>query len=171
LNHYTSWYTFDGADPAFPDYGYWHDKHSVGTKFRDGVENGPEADSDWLTVVPAGIRKSLNWIKERYNNPPILICENGVDVPGESALPLQQALNDTFRINYISDYLDQISLAINDDNVNVTGYFLWSFLDNLEWGSGFSKRFGLVYVDHTNNLTRYPKASAKWFGKYINQFN
>lgn len=37
-----------------------------------------QAASSWLYVVPWGIRKVLNYIAERYNNPPIYIMENGM---------------------------------------------------------------------------------------------
>jgi len=47
--------------------------------------------------------------------------------------------------------------------VNVRGYFAWSLLDNFEWADGFSVRFGIIYVDFKNGLSRYPKKSAEWF--------
>lgn len=50
--------------------------------------------------------------------------------------------------------------------VNLTGYFAWSLMDNFEWASGFSKRFGLYHVDF-ETLERTPKASAKWYQKII----
>lgn len=40
---------------------------------------------------------------------------------------------------------------------------MWSLLDNWEWNSGYTVRFGIYYVDYKNNLTRIPKASARWF--------
>lgn len=40
---------------------------------------------------------------------------------------------------------------------------MWSLLDNWEWNSGYTVRFGIYYVDYKNNLTRVPKASARWF--------
>ncbi len=86
------------------------------------------ADSSWLYVVPWGIRKLLNYIHTRYSAPWIMITENGVDVPNESAMPLAQALNDTFRVNYYSSYLDNIAKAMNEDSVSVMGYFAWSLL-------------------------------------------
>jgi beta-glucosidase len=38
------------------------------------------------------------------------------------------------------------------------GYFVWSFLDNFEWSRGYSKRFGIVYVDYPTQ-ERVPKDS------------
>jgi beta-glucosidase len=49
---------------------------------------------------------------------------------------------------------------------DVRGYFAWSFLDNLEWSMGFSKRFGIVHVDFATQR-RTPKASARFFSKII----
>ena len=49
---------------------------------------------------------------------------------------------------------------------DVRGYFVWSLLDNFEWGSGLSQRFGLVYVDY-HTQRRIPKASAQWYADLI----
>jgi beta-glucosidase len=48
----------------------------------------------------------------------------------------------------------------------VKGYFLWSLLDNFEWALGYSKRFGIVYVDYPT-LERIPKASFSWYRDFI----
>ena len=45
---------------------------------------------------------------------------------------------------------------------DVRGYFVWSLLDNFEWGAGYANRFGLVYVDYATQR-RIPKASARWY--------
>jgi beta-glucosidase len=46
--------------------------------------------------------------------------------------------------------------------VPVKGYFVWSLLDNFEWGFGYSKRFGIVRVDFKTQQ-RTLKSSAKWY--------
>ena len=51
--------------------------------------------------------------------------------------------------------------------MDIKGYFAWSLLDNFEWVQGFTKRFGLVYVDYKNGLTRHPKSSAYWLMKFL----
>jgi len=50
--------------------------------------------------------------------------------------------------------------------VEVEGYYLWSILDNFEWAFGYSKRFGIIYVDYTT-LKRIPKSSARWYRSVI----
>ena len=50
--------------------------------------------------------------------------------------------------------------------VPIAGYFVWSFLDNFEWAHGYSKRFGLVYVDYPT-LARIPKSSFYWYRDFI----
>lgn len=86
-----------------------------------------------------------------------------MDDPGNMTLPA--GLNDTTRINYYKSYIKNLVDAIND-GANVVGYFAWSLLDNFEWRSGYTSRFGLVYVDF-KNLKRYPKMSAYWFSKVL----
>lgn len=54
-----------------------------------------------------------------------------------------------------------------DISKKLKGYFAWSWCDNLEWGKGFTLRFGLVYIDYMNDLARYPKNSAAWFAKFL----
>lgn len=62
-------------------------------------------------------------------------------------MTIADALNDTFRINYLEQYLSYVSIAIEDDGVDVKGYFVWSLLDNFEWADGYSKRFGISNVN------------------------
>ena len=86
------------------------------------------------------------------------MTENGAAF---STAPVEGTVDDTKRIDYLSSHIDQVERAIAQ-GVPVDGYFVWSFLDNLEWTQGFSQRFGLVWVDHESQL-RIPKQSFYWY--------
>ncbi|XP_034890064.1 putative beta-glucosidase 41 isoform X2 [Populus alba] len=135
----------------------------ITTSYRRGVAIGERAASRWLHIVPWGIHKLLKYVKDKYGNPPVVITENGMDDLNTPFISLNKALQDDKRIEYHRDYLSNISAAIRQDNCDVRGYFAWSLLDNWEWNSGYTVRFGLYFVDYRNNLTRVPKASAEWF--------
>lgn len=65
---------------------------------------------------------------QRYDNPAIIVTENGFAVKDESKLEGDAALNDEMRINYLQDYLAEVGKAKKYDDVNVQGYFVWSLL-------------------------------------------
>lgn len=115
--------------------------------------------SFWLKVTPQGIRKVLNWIKDSYDNPPVIITENGVsDNLGN--------LDDLLRIYYYKHYINNVLKAVKIDQCNVEGYIAWSLLDNFEWSFGYSMKFGLVQVDFNSpNRTRTPKQSSRFIAK------
>ena len=58
-------------------------------------------------------------------------------------------------------YLTQIAFGacFHREGANVKGYFVWTFLDDFEWGSGYTIRFGFNFIDFKNGLKRYPKDS------------
>ena len=72
-------------------------------------------------------------------------------------------IRDERRIRYIDQHLRSLHRAI-EDGIPVAGAFVWSFLDNFEWSFGYSKRFGLVWVDY-DSLERTIKASGRWYGR------
>jgi beta-glucosidase len=49
-----------------------------------------------------------------------------------------------------------------DNGSRVEGFFVWSLLDNWEWDSGFTAKFGLV-AQNVNTGERTPKKSYAWF--------
>lgn len=169
INHYTSRFGAapQSACPSLPSNGWDDDQCCVtSTASATGEPIGPQAGSDWLLAVPWGLRKLLVWLSERYQHPVIIVTENGCDdLDGPSA-----GLNDTFRIRYHQDYLAALKEAVLA-GVDVRGYFVWSLLDNFEWGDGFSRRFGLYHVaDLTGSLVRTPKASVEWFRGFISSW-
>lgn len=135
---------------------------------------GPTAASDWLVIVPKGIYKVADWVYSRYmngnesslySNQDIYITENGVDPPNENETHV--VLNDTFKINFLENYISYVMQAHND-GLNVNGYFVWSLLDNFEWADGFQRRFGIHAVNYTSpNRTRTARQSAYWYTNFI----
>ncbi|GFY92114.1 beta glucosidase 43 [Actinidia rufa] len=83
-----------------------------------------------------------------------------------STLPVEEALKDKDRIEYLYGHLLYLSKAIKE-GANVKGYFMWSFMDDFEWDAGFSVRFGIYYIDYSDGLKRYPKYSAYWYKKFL----
>ncbi|GJM92304.1 hypothetical protein PR202_ga08765 [Eleusine coracana subsp. coracana] len=94
------------------------------------------------------------------------ICTVGMDEEDDPSAALDQVLNDTKRVGYFKGYLASVAQAIKD-GADVRGYFAWSLLDNFEWAMGYTKRFGIVYVDYKNGLSRHPKESALWFSQFL----
>ncbi|TVU51448.1 hypothetical protein EJB05_02879, partial [Eragrostis curvula] len=119
----------------------------------------------WLCKYPEGLKNLLMVIRDRYGNPPIYITENGVGDYDDGNLPMEKALNDDVRLNYLKDHIAIVKESI-DMGCKVRGHFSWSLIDNFEWQNGFTNRFGLIYVDHNDNLKRHMKKSAKWFAEF-----
>ena len=102
-------------------------------------------------------------VKDDYDPPPIYITENGAAYGDHTTHDGE--VNDPERKAYIEAHLDAIGRAI-EAGVPMAGYFVWSLLDNFEWAHGYSKRFGIVYVDYPT-LERVPKASYHWYRDFI----
>ena len=113
-----------------------------------------KTDMNWA-IVPWGLRKLLNWIAKRYQNPPLYITENGCAAPETD---VESAKNDIMRQQYLRDYIAEALKAKNEDKVNLRGYFCWTLMDNFEWTSGYLRHFGLVRCS-PDDLTRIPKGS------------
>ncbi|CAG5121823.1 unnamed protein product [Candidula unifasciata] len=131
----------------------------LGAAPETGAENKPGRNP--LLNYPLGYRGLLNWIKDKYNNIPVYLTENGLsDTNG--------TLEDAHRITYYRQHINQVLKAIKLDGCDVRGYTAWSLMDNLEWLQGYSEKFGLYSVDFTNpNRTRTPKGSALYYANVI----
>ena len=122
----------------------------------------------WLFKVPHGLRSLLNWIKDSYHDPEIIITENGFSEEGEHERTGAEALRDTVREDYIRDYTREVLKACTLDGVKVKGYFAWSLMDNFEWSDGYKFRFGLHRVDFDDpRRTRVRKNSANFYKSLI----
>ncbi|XP_004985214.2 beta-glucosidase 6-like isoform X1 [Setaria italica] len=168
INHYTTHYTMDSNTVSSTAMGLlldgtMADTGAVSVPFDIKNPTGDRANSLWLYIVPWGMRKVMNYVKERYKSPPVYITENGMDDSNNPLIPKEEALKDSKRIKYHHDYLTNLAASIKEDGCDVRGYFVWSLLDNWEWIAGYTSRFGLYFVDYENNLERCPKSSVQWF--------
>uniref|UniRef100_A0A2P2K1I3 Beta-glucosidase 12-like n=1 Tax=Rhizophora mucronata TaxID=61149 RepID=A0A2P2K1I3_RHIMU len=166
LNYYTANYVANSPGSNAVNASYLTDSRARLLSERNGIPIGPQAASSWLYVYPRGFRDLLLYTKKMYDNPVIYITENGIDEYNNATLTLEEALVDTMRIDYYYGHLSYLLRAIKK-GVNVKAYFAWSLLDNFEWASGYTVRFGINYVDYKNGLKRYPKSSAKWFSSFL----
>jgi beta-glucosidase len=114
-------------------------------------------------VEPAALTELLTRIRDEYQAIPIVITENGAAC-SDYVAP-DGRVRDPERIRYLDGHLRAV-LRAREDGVNVRGYFVWSLLDNFEWGHGYSKRFGLVWVDYPTG-TRIRKDSFEWYAQTL----
>jgi beta-glucosidase len=107
---------------------------------KDGRCIGEETQSFWLRPNSQGFRDLLNWLSKRYGRPKIYVTENGTSIKGENDMPLDQILQDDFRVKYFRDYVTDMARAVTEDGVDVRGYMAWSLMDNFEWAEGYETR-------------------------------
>ncbi|XP_057667514.1 myrosinase 1-like [Diorhabda carinulata] len=155
LNYYDTKIVGDDEEPSYDSYSYNNDLRLTIT-----TDKNWHTDRHLNSYVPEGFRNYLKWVKDTYNNPEIIITENGFADDG--------TVEDTDRVTFIKDYLMAVWNSIDKDKVKVTGYTFWSLLDNFEWNSGYDHHFGLYKVDFTSpNRTRTPKKSADFYREVI----
>ncbi len=111
-------------------------------------------------VVPDAFHDLLTRLGRDYRPKAMYVTENGAAFDDQ---PSGGRVADERRIAYLRAHLGAVHQAIGD-GVPVQGYFVWSLLDNFEWALGYSKRFGVVYVDYTTQA-RLVKDSGHWYGQ------
>ena len=119
----------------------------------------PRTTMDW-TILPQGLYRVITQAHDRYKLPAIYVTENGAAFDDRLQ---DKAVHDESRKDYLKAHVAAV-LQAKDEGVPVQGYFVWSFLDNFEWALGYSKRFGIVYVDYQSQ-ERVVKDSGWWYGK------
>ncbi len=129
------------------------------------AQPGQHTDMGW-PVDPAGLRELLLRLHREFPGTELMVTENGAAFPDE-LVPDESgpAVHDEDRIGYLQAHLCALLDAI-EAGAPVTGYFLWSLLDNFEWSYGYSKRFGIVHVDYATQA-RTLKDSARWYARLV----
>ena len=130
----------------------------VGSASVEDVATGrPTTEMGW-EIDPSGLYDMLARLQREYGIP-LYVTENGAAFADE--VGPDGTVADPERVAYLDGHF-RAALQALADGVDLRGYFVWSLLDNFEWAYGYSKRFGLVYVDYATQQ-RIPKDSARWF--------
>ncbi|MBN1121229.1 MAG: beta-glucosidase [Anaerolineae bacterium] len=139
---------FSGVGPEAPD----------GEFEQDGVQY---TSMGW-EVYPPVLYEVLMLLKNEYGNPACYVTENGAAF---TDTVVDGRVHDEKRTAYLQAHLAGVRQAI-DEGSNCRGYFVWTLLDNFEWAEGYSKRFGIVYVNHRTQ-ERIVKDSGRWYQSLI----
>lgn len=133
------------------------------------TENPHAKTTEWgWTIDQIGLRFMLNLLQDRYELP-IFIVENGFGFNDELT---ETGIHDKERIEYLSEHIKQMMLAIEEDGVDVIGYTAWGCIDLVSFTTGeMRKRYGFIYVDKDNEgngtLDRMKKDSFEWYKQVI----
>ncbi len=119
----------------------------------------PHMASPWIVVGPECMYWVVRLVCDLWHPPAVYITENGCSA--EDVVTPAGRIEDTERVMYLRTHLANLQRA-TAEGFPVKGYFLWSLLDNFEWADGYSKRFGIHYVDFKTEK-RIPKLSAEWY--------
>jgi len=124
---------------------------------------GAEVTKMGWHVAPDGLRDILLELQRRYTPSDIVITENGAAY--DDVVESDGSVRDADRQSYLARHVAAVADA-RDAGVPVTGYHVWSPLDNFEWSFGYTKRFGLIRVDF-DTLRRTVKQSGHWYQALI----
>jgi beta-glucosidase len=132
----------------------------IGSTVLSGV--GESTGNGW-EVWPDGLRAVLSRITADYGAIELAVTENGATYP--DAIDADGSVEDAERRSYLARHVAALADA-RDDGVPVNAYFVWSLLDNFEWGEGYGARFGIVGVDFETQR-RTIKASGRWYQRLL----
>ena len=153
---------FLGVNYYFPHRVYASDAGGLLGYEHGRLERCPRTEMDW-EVNPDSMCELLLRLKADYGDPAMFITENGAAYRDQRVEKGQ--VQDDDRIEYLDGHLGACRRAI-EGGVKLQGYFLWSLLDNFEWGFGYSRRFGITHVDFATQERTWKK-SAGWYQRVI----
>ena len=127
----------------------------------------PQMHMPWLNFLPESLYWGVRLVGEALGKKdlPIYVSENGC--ASDDVLTGKGEVVDLDRILYMRSYLRSAQRAIAE-GYPLMGYFHWSLMDNFEWSCGYTRRFGLTYVDYPTKK-RIPKLSFRWYQQAIRE--
>jgi beta-glucosidase len=123
---------------------------------------GEYTTMEW-EVYPEGLRILLERLARDYSFPAYYVTENGAAFPDR--VEADGSVHDERRTAYLAGHFAAAGQALGN-GVPLRGYFVWSLMDNFEWGHGYTQRFGLIYIDYSTQA-RIWKDSARWYRRFL----
>ena len=118
-----------------------------------------------IEIYPEGIYDIALMIKEKYNNIPWFISENGIGIEGEEKFIKDGMVQDQYRIDFLTEHLQYLHKGMEEGS-NCLGYHMWTFIDCWSWINAYKNRYGYVSLDlKTRNRT--VKKSGYWIKQVI----
>jgi beta-glucosidase len=139
------------------------DASAAGYAIEQRPTSYPHMASPWINIDPEALYWAIRNPGDLWKPKELYITENGCS--SDDVIDASGHIEDTDRVMYLRNHLTQMHRAASE-GYPIKGYFLWSLLDNFEWADGYSKRFGLHYVDFKTQK-RTPKRSAEWYREVI----
>lgn len=162
INYYSTSYARARSVPAPagpPWQGPWPGCESV-----EFLPPKPPLTAMGWNQEPAGMTDILVEMATRYPGLELIVTENGAAF--DDVVSPDGAVHDPLRINYLANHIEAVGRAI-DAGAPVSGYFLWSLMDNFEWAWGFTRRFGVFRTDY-DTQERTWKDSSRWYRQLAN---
>jgi beta-glucosidase len=157
VHYYLRLIASDASNGAKPDLS----SHDPFAQIRIELDNeGPKTDGG-LEMWPRGLYDLMMQLSRDYNQPIIEVTETGgvfMEQPDANGRVADQR-----RIEFYRQHLAELARAMAD-GARVRAYHAWSLLDNFEWGDGYTRRYGLTYVDFATRK-RTIKDSGYWYGR------
>ncbi|MEU1249314.1 GH1 family beta-glucosidase [Micromonospora arida] len=119
---------------------------------------GPYTAMGW-NIDPPALTELLLRLQREYPSQPMMITENGAAF--DDVVSADGRIHDDRRIDYLRRHIGAVADA-RAQGADVRGYFVWSLLDNFEWGYGYDRRFGIIRVDYDTQVRTW-KDSAHWY--------
>ncbi len=154
---------FVGTNVYTPTYVRADEQAPGGFKVIPNPSSYPHMASPWLSIGPEALYWAPRHVASIWGVKELYITENGCS--SADVLTRDGHVYDTDRVMFLRNYIKQLNRATKE-GVPVRGYFLWSLMDNFEWGDGYNLRFGIYYVDYETQK-RYPKESAAFYKEVI----
>jgi beta-glucosidase len=134
----------------------------VGAEYVERAPGATYTEMGW-EVFPQGLAALLLRLRDDYHPRALIVTENGAAF--DDNWEGDGEVRDPQRVSYLVGHIEAMAQAMQR-GAPVMGYFLWSFTDNFEWAYGYSKRFGIVYVDYPSQQ-RIVKDSGRWYASLL----